>query len=204
MKKLILFFFTLMAFSALFYACDDTKTYAEMMEEEDEAIEAFIKDSNIVVISQTEFYKQDSITDVSKNEYVLLANGVYMQIVDKGSTNLADTIRPNEVVLVRFSEYSLMDKMQTVSNLEVPNLVDEFRYTVSSSSIAGIFSTNPYGAMYYYYQDTTVPAGWLAALAYIRNGAHVKLIVPHKMGHTNAMSSVAPYYYDMVKISFWR
>lgn len=204
MKKILPFIFALMALSAIFYACDDTKTYAEKMEEEDEAIEAFIRDSSITVISQSEFYANDSVTDVSKNEYVQLASGVYMQIVDKGSENLADTIRPNEVVLVRFSEYSLFDKMVTVSNLETPYMVDEFRYTVTSTSIAGIFSTGTVGAMYYYYGSTTVPAGWLAALAYIRDGAHVKLIVPHKMGHDRALSNVYPYFYDLRKIQFWR
>lgn len=204
MKKILPFIFALMAISAIFCACDETKTYAEKMEEEDDAIEAFIRDSNITVISQSEFYANDSVTDVSKNEYVQLASGVYMQIVDKGSENLADTIRPNEVVLVRFSEYSLFDKMVTVSNLETPYMVDEFRYTVTSTSIAGIFSTGTVGAMYYYYGSTTVPAGWLAALAYIRDGAHVKLIVPHKMGHDRALSNVYPYFYDLRKIQFWR
>lgn len=204
MKKILPFIFALMAVSAIFCACDETKTYAEKMEEEDNAIEAFIRDSSITVISQSEFYANDSVTDVSKNEYVQLASGVYMQIVDKGSENLADTIRPNEVVLVRFSEYSLYDKMVTVSNLETPYMVDEFRYTVTSSSIAGIFSTSTVGAMYYYYGSTTVPAGWLAALAYIRDGAHVKLIVPHKMGHDRALSNVYPYFYDLRKIQFWR
>ena len=204
MKKILPFIFALMAVSAIFCACDETKTYAEKMEEEDNAIEAFIRDSSITVISQSEFYANDSVTDVSKNEYVQLASGVYMQIVDKGSENLADTIRPNEVVLVRFSEYSLYDKMVTVSNLETPYMVDEFRYTVTSSSIAGIFSTTTVGAMYYYYGSTTVPAGWLAALAYIRDGAHVKLIVPHKMGHDRALSNVYPYFYDLRKIQFWR
>ena len=204
MKKILPFIFALMAISAIFCACDETKTYAEKMEEEDDAIEAFIRDSSITVISQSEFYANDSVTDVSKNEYVQLSSGVYMQIVDKGSENLADTIRPNEVVLVRFSEYSLFDKMVTVSNLETPYMVDEFRYTVTSSSIAGIFSTGTVGAMYYYYGSTTVPAGWLAALAYIRDGAHVKLIVPHKMGHDRALSNVYPYFYDLRKIQFWR
>lgn len=204
MKKILPFIFALMAISAIFCACDETKTYAEKMEEEDDAIEAFIRDSSITVISQSEFYANDSVTDVSKNEYVQLASGVYMQIVDKGSENLADTIRPNEVVLVRFSEYSLFDKMVTVSNLETPYMVDEFRYTVTSTSIAGIFSTGTVGAMYYYYGSTTVPAGWLAALAYIRDGAHVKLIVPHKMGHDSALSNVYPYFYDLRKIQFWR
>ena len=87
MKKLTLFFFALLAVCLAFQACDNSKTYAEMLEEEKDAIKAFIKDSSIVVISQSEFYAQDSTTDVSRNEYVQLASGVYMQIVDKGSTN---------------------------------------------------------------------------------------------------------------------
>ena len=58
-----------------------------------EAIKAFIKDNNIKVISQTEFYRNDSITDTLKNEYVQLASGVYMQIRDKGSKNPADTVK---------------------------------------------------------------------------------------------------------------
>ena len=32
---------------------------------------------------KVKFYAQDSTTDVSRNEYVQLASGVYMQIVDK-------------------------------------------------------------------------------------------------------------------------
>ena len=75
MKKLTLFFFALLAVCLAFQACDNSKTYAEMLEEEKDAIKAFIKDSSIVVISQSEFYAQDSTTDVSRNEYVQLASG---------------------------------------------------------------------------------------------------------------------------------
>ena len=204
MKKILPFIFALMAVSAIFCACDETKTYAEKMEEEDNAIEAFIRDSSITVISQSEFYANDSVTDVSKNEYVQLASGVYMQIVDKGSENLADTIRPNEEVLVRFSEYSILEEQITCSNIESPFDPDIFRYVVTSSSIAGVFISPSIGGMYYFYGSTTVPAGWLAALTYIRDGAHVKLIVPHKMGHDRALSNVYPYFYDLRKIQFWR
>mgnify|MGYP002228892850 CR=1 FL=1 len=63
MKKLTLFFFALLAVCLAFQACDNSKTYAEMLEEEKDAIKAFIKDSSIVVISQSEFYAQDSTTD---------------------------------------------------------------------------------------------------------------------------------------------
>ena len=53
MKKLVLLFLSLLAFSFAFQACDDSKTYAEMLEEEDDAIAAFIRDNDIQVISQT-------------------------------------------------------------------------------------------------------------------------------------------------------
>lgn len=160
MKKLTLFFLALFAVGFAFQACDNTKTYAEMLDDEKDAIKAFIKDSNIVVISQSEFYARDSTTDVSKNEYVQLASGVYMQIVDKGSSNPADTIKPNDVILVRFEERGLMavDGVKSyLSNLNDPTLVDEFKYTVTSSSIAGIFTK---GYMYLSYGTSVPPVGW--------------------------------------------
>ena len=69
MKKLIYLFLALFTLCIGFQACDDTKTYAEMLDEEDDAIAAFIRDSSITVISQSRFYAQDSVTDVSKNEF---------------------------------------------------------------------------------------------------------------------------------------
>lgn len=198
MKKLTLFFLALFTLGFAFQACDNTKTYAEMLEDEKNAIKAFIKDSNIVVISQSEFYAQDSMTDVSKNEYVQLASGVYMQIVDKGSANPADSIKPNDLVLVRFEEHGLIavDGVKSyLSNLNEPTIVDEFRYTVTSSSIAGLFLQGYMRASY----GTSVPAGWLVALSYVRDGAHVKLIVPSKMGQQKAMQQVYPYFYDIHK-----
>ena len=80
-----------------------------MLDDEDDAIADFIRDSSITVISQSEFYQNDSTTDVSKNEFVQLASGVYMQIVDKGVEDKADTVKNNDIVLVRFSEYCLLE-----------------------------------------------------------------------------------------------
>lgn len=201
MKKLLLLFFILLAVGFSFQACDDTKTYAEMLEEEDDAIADFINKEGIKVISQTEFFDNDSVTDVEKNEFVQLSSGVYMQIVDKGSDNPADTVKNNDLVLVRFMEYSLLDKDTTLNNLTLPYLVDEFKYTASSSSIAGIFIQ---GLMYMAYGYTAVPAGWLVPLPYVRDKAHVRLIVPSKMGHQSAMQYVYPYYYDITKYQIYK
>jgi len=199
MKKLTLFFFALLAVCLAFQACDNTKSYAELLDDEKAAIKAFIKENNIKVISQSEFHANDSTTNVAENEYVQLASGVYMQIVDKGSENPADTVKDNDLVLVRFMEYDIMEKDTTLSNLDDPINVDEFKYTVTSSSIAGIFTQ---GWMSSYY-GTSVPAGWLVPLSYVRDRAHVRLIVPSKMGHSQAIQYVYPYYYDIRKYQIW-
>ena len=62
MKKLVFLFLSLLTAGSLFQACDNSKTYAEMLEDEKDAIKAFIRDSSITVISQTEFYRNDSTT----------------------------------------------------------------------------------------------------------------------------------------------
>jgi hypothetical protein len=202
MKKFPLFLLLLISMSLSFQACDKTKTYAEKLEDEEKAINSFIKDHNITVISQSEFYANDSTTDASPeaNEFVHLTSGVYMQIVDKGSADRNDTIKANDIILVRFMEYGMMEGDTTLSNLSSPETVDEFKYTVTSSSIAGIFQS---GYMYSYY-GSSVPAGWLVPLVYVRNNAHVRLIVPSKMGHNTAIQYVYPYYYDIRKYQIYK
>ena len=193
MKKLTLFFSLLMLACIGFQACDDTMTYAEMKEREDDAVAAFIRDSSITVISQSQFFAQDTTTNLDRNEYVQLVSGVYMQIVDRGVEG--DTIRNNDEILVRFTEYNILDKYLVYSNLEFSYMEDSFRYTESSSSIAGIFMPSSY--YYSYFGSTAVPAGWLVPWDYIYDKARVKLIVPSDMGSSTAMSSVIPYYYDI-------
>ena len=206
MKKLTLFLLVLFALGLGFQACDNSKTYAEMLEEEKDGIKAFIKDSNIVVISQSQFHAQDSMTDVSKNEYVQLASGVYMQIIDKGYKdengkliNPNDTVKNNDIVLVRFSEFDILKGKLSLSNLNAAETVDAFRYTVTSSSIAGLFLQGYMLSVY----GSAVPAGWLVPLSYVGNGARVKLIVPSKMGQQNAMNYVYPYYYYIQKYQIY-
>lgn len=204
MKKLTLFFLSILALSLGFQACDNSKTYAEMLEEEKDGINDFIKKNNIKVISQSEFYANDSVTKTKEkdgvDEYVQLASGVYMQIVNKGSKNEADTVKSNDQILVRFMEYSILDKDTTLSNLNAVEVVDEFLYKVTSSSIAGTFLQGYMLSVY----GLQVPAGWLVPLTYVRDGAHVKLIVPSKMGQQTAMQYVYPYFYDIRKYQIWK
>ena len=69
-----------------FQSCNNGKTYAEMKEEERDAIKRFIELNDIKVIDEEQFAEQDSTTDVSANEYVLFEEtGVYMQVIERGN-----------------------------------------------------------------------------------------------------------------------
>lgn len=206
MKKLVICFLGIVLACMAFNACSDSVTYAELLEDEKEAINNFILDNDIKVITQKEFQDAGCVTDVSKNEYVQTTSGVYMQIIDKGSENIGDTIRNNDMVLARYAEYRLeKDSAATLvmSNLDIGQIsqVDIFRYQKSGNSVSGLFST---GMMYYVYSSQTVPQGWLVPFNYVRDGARVKLIVPSKMGHETAMSAVKAYFYDIHKFQLYR
>lgn len=204
MKKLLLIFFSLLAVGYIFQACDNTKTYAEMLDEEKDAVNAFIRDNKISVISEDEFKAQGYTTNLEKNEYVsFTSNGIYMQIVEKGIEG--DTIRNNNEVVVRLVETDIKTRDTTYFNVVLPGFEnrpdlytypDVFRYVDNGTSIAGVFLQ---GNMPTYQQSTDVPPGWLVALKYVTNFGHVKIVVPSKMGYSEANRSVTPYFYDIRK-----
>ena len=219
MKKLVSLFIALLAIGGIFQSCDNSKTYAEMLEEERDAVNSYIKKYGINVISVDEFEK-DTITDVSKNEYVGFSNGVYMQIVKRYDTTQYATLddappfENNNLILARFVEVDILVNDTTYASnvcnpVQALNLFpDGFRYTDNGYSIYGQFVSEPGLAYYFGYgmggmYDSTVPSGWLMALQYIRDGAHVKLIVPSKVGHSTAQQYVYPYFYDIRKFSIY-
>lgn len=206
MKKLVICFCSLVLACIAFNACSNSVTYAELLEDEKASINNFITDNNIKVITQKEFQDAGCVTDVNKNEFVLTTSGVYMQIIDKGSEIMGDTIRNNDMVIVRYAEYRLEKDSaatQVMSNLGVGQVTnpDIFRYQKTGNSVSGLFKS---GMMYYVYSSQTVPQGWLVPFNYVRDGARVKLIVPSKMGHETAMSVVKAYYYDIHKFQLFR
>lgn len=210
MKKLVFLFLSLLTAGSIFQACDDSKTYAEMLEDEKNAVNRFIKDKGIRIISQDEFEKNDTVT-ASKDagdaydEYVSLSDGVYMQIVDRGVEDKTDTFANNNEICVRYIEEDIMNRDTTSWNVFDEKWADAsmtyanpavFRYVAQGSYVYGTFIEMDY-FWANYYQSTAVPAGWLLALPFVRNYAHVRLIVPSKVGHNSAQQYVNPYYYDI-------
>lgn len=201
MKKLVSLFLSLLALGIFFQSCSNSKTYAELMSEERAAIKDFIKTNKIKVITLSEFEK-DTVTRCpengypDENEYVEFSNGVYMQIVHRGT---GDTIKSRDEILVRFSEYDIKEKEEAASNFDTDGWVDAFYYTFDNYSSMGMFVDYSTFAYTYGITDTAVPTGWLVPLRYIKDRARVRLIVPHKVGHSYASQYVHPFFYDIRK-----
>ena len=216
MKKLVFIsvaFFALVFSQVFFSSCNDNETYAERKDKEKKAVNRFIKDNDFVgpinVISESTFYAQDSLTDVSKNEFVLFnEDGIYMQIVRKGEgQNLVEMSKEqadstiSKVILCRFMEYDIENSDSTHSNFFSPSIVDKMlcTYKHQGRSYTASFTEGYMKSVY----GSNVPSGWLKPLDFIRltryagRQAFVRLIVPHSSGTTNAANYVLPFYYEI-------
>lgn len=194
-----------------FASCSDTETYADKKKKERSAINRYISNKHIKVISEAQFLAQDSTTDVSKNEYVLFDNtGIYMQIVRKGCGEKIKDDGKCVTVLCRFKEYNLLESDST---LQLTNdtlglytwLVEKMEVLNRSGTFDASFDTGS-SLMYSKYSTAAVPSGWLVPLSYINVGcpqsekdeiAFVNIIVPHSQGQSDAATYVYPCLYSI-------
>lgn len=194
-------------------SCDDGETYADQKKKERRAISRFLENNPfggaISVISEQQFFAQDTTTDLSKNQYVLFNDdGIYMQIIRRGegksmiemSKEMPDST-VSKVLLCRFLEYDIENADTTLTNLASTPVVDKMlcKYTRFSKSYSASFTE---GNMLSYYGQS-VPEGWLKPLDFLRltrdteKVAKVRLIVPHSSGTSNASGYVLPYFYEI-------
>ena len=211
-------------------ACKDDETYADQKKKETKAINAFLKRDPLIllgadedtllntpaitVISQEQFEAQDSMTDVSKNEYVLFKNtGVYMQIVRKG---VGEKLKSGDSkrVICRYWEYNILgDSLQSSSKtpywMTNPDIMDVSNNSGTISASFNIDNTQG-GPMYLLYgvsnnNSKAVPTGWIVPLSYVNIGrqmgeegiALVRMILPHSQGTPTATNNVTPFFYEI-------
>ena len=141
MKKLVFLFLSLLTAGSLFQACDDSKTYAEMLEDEKNAVSQFIKDSAIHVISVEEFEKNDTVTKAKANgdaydEFVsFTSEGIYMQIIDRGrgddnggeytdADKEKDKFVDGNIVCTRYAETNIATRELAAFNIPMEEYMD--------------------------------------------------------------------------------
>lgn len=189
-------------------SCNDEETYADQVKRERSAVNAYIADSAVSVISEDQFRAQNYTTNVSKNEFVLFeSSGLYMQIVRKGT---GSPIASGETARIacRYTERNLLTDSIQATNVMYPvfyRFTEIMNVTNNSGTFQGSFDQST-SLMYQFYGSTSIPSGWLAALPYLNMDrwrtdtseiAKVRLIVPHDLGQTYAMQSVYPCLYDI-------
>lgn len=207
MKTLKFLALTLIAIVAL-ASCSDSETYADMKKKERSAINRYIANQKIKVISEDVFNAQNQTTNVDKNEWVLFeGTGVYMQIVREGCGKKLESGK-TEKLLCRFNEYNILESdssLQCTNIISYNWLVEKMTVKNTSGTFSGTFDKKS-SLMYNTYKSTAVPSGWLVPLTYIKLGipasatdeiAKVKLIVPHSMGQSNASQKVYPCMYEI-------
>lgn len=205
MKKLSILLTMVFGLGLFFQSCNNGKTYAEMKEEERDAIKRFIELNDIKVIDEDQFAAQDSTTNVSANEYVLFEEtGVYMQVIERGNGEPLGEGRHE--ILVRYVEERIKSdgESDTISLNTLSSLYahpDEFILTKEDKSYSATFTT--LGAMYNAHTSAYVPSGWLLALNYLKVGreisgrSKIKLILPHSQGTSTATAEVFPCFYEI-------
>ena len=210
MKQTIWAFVALCGMTML-YSCDNGETYADMKEREKNAINRFIKDVDIKVISQDQFFAQDSTTNVEEHEFVLFnEDGIYMQIVERGAgKSMVEMAKEqstdstiSKTILCRFVEYDIEGGDTITTNRYSSSIVDKMlvKYIHRSRRYQASFIE---GKMVEKYKSSVVPQGWIKPLDYIRltrnSGriAKIRIIVPHSSGTSNASGYVLPMYYEI-------
>ena len=140
-------------------SCDDDETYADRRKRERKQVESFINNGvevkdpdsgeiflsvpgNIKMLSESEFYANDSTTDVSKNEYVLFSgSGIYMQIVRRG---IGEKLQDGEraTLLTRFTEFNIAADSITSTNttLDYATLPDVMTVVNTSGTFTASFT----------------------------------------------------------------
>ncbi len=186
MKRFISLFAALPILMSLISACNNGKTYAEMVEEEREIIAQFLADSGFYYV---EGFPTDSFAD--PKEFMLFSDGLYMNVVEFGD---GEAFKSGDEITVRYTEMNL-STLVTISN-EASSMPDVFRYYTYGSYKSGTFYEDE-SSMLTIYSSTSVPSGWLLPLDYVRDGCYVRLIVPHDLGQTDASYYVYPCYYEI-------
>ncbi len=178
----------------LFASCDKTKSYADMLKAEERAIDRLIDEENIVVLKN---YPADGVFE--ENEFYLMDNDVYINVVDSGNGKRIGSKRQNVNTrfVVRFFKSDSLE-------------LDGF----ASTRLPVTFSYQKYSEDYYIWgyvendmnvdpmMSSFICEGLASGLQQVGDSAVVKLIVPFKVGPTSFQMSGEPLYFPKVRYTF--
>ncbi|MDE6264190.1 MAG: DUF4827 domain-containing protein [Paramuribaculum sp.] len=170
----------LIACSAM-QSCSDRKSYAQMLEDENKAVNLFLADQKVIGYIAD---NKDFITGKDAPFYQLDPEGnLYMQVIEKGDGPM---VSDNQVVYFRFTRYNI-------------------NYYTSEGGMTseGNSETIEYGDQSFRYGNTSLESstqwgtGIQVPLSVLPLNSHVKLVVKSQLGWYSEISYVTPFLYDI-------
>ncbi|MCM1109912.1 MAG: DUF4827 domain-containing protein [Clostridium sp.] len=170
------------ALQTIMTACEDTKSYAEMLNDENQAVNVFLSDNKVIneIPADSVFLTGDDAPYYCLDR----ETGVYMQVIDPG-----DGEKPfkGQTVYIRFQRYPLST------------------YTAKEDMEDGSWSGNNSGASptYFKFDDATdynsiqCGTGLQLPLHFLRLNCNVNLVIKSQAGMTEDMSYVTPFLYQV-------
>lgn len=166
-------------------SCSDTKSYAERLTEENQAVNVFLSDQRVA-----DYFPDDGSYEIGPDApyYRMDEEGnVYMQVLDKG--NSARPATDNRVYF-RFTRYPL----SRYENGELGNGAG------NSDDISG---ANGMGSTYFLFDNFKLQAsikygsGIQVPMKYLGSDAKVNLVVKSQFGWYDETSNVVPFLYHI-------
>ena len=171
MKRISYLFFLIFLVSLFASSCSNTKTYAQLLNDEKSLIDGYIKRNNILVV--TTFPTDTPWVKDGREIYALTSSGLYFHMINPGDLTSTDTLELKNTVVPRFKEYTLGIVSDTISNWSTIDY--------------------PYPSDFTYGDLTMSCKAFQEAAFYLkRNNSEGKLIVPSKIGFNADMMSVTP------------
>ena len=173
MKYLTILISLMLATILLLPACkDDNVTYSEELKAEQELINDFISRQQIQVVTvMPAFPWPDKVFYKSKS-------GLYFRLTNEGDIHTQDSILAGDDVLLRFDQYTLNVKSDTISNRSTVDFVDPWEFK--------------------YMDYTQACVAWHEAVSYMKySKAEAQIIVPSKIGFSTFSRPATPIAYDL-------
>ncbi len=183
LKRLIITMFTALSMlmcSVSMTSCDDQKSYAELLDEENDAVDKFLETQKVV-----DKIPADSVFLVGPDApyYKLDEDGyVYMQVLMNGDEG---KVKYNEVVFFRYSRINLLtwaDGGDQVPSGNDNELGSAYSFNFQNTELG---STTQYGK------------GVQMPLNYLEIPCKVNLVIKSKAGSNQDLTSVTPYLYTV-------
>ena len=174
MKKIFIALFPIFLLT-LFVACNNSKSYSELQDDEIITIQNYIKENNIQVVTS-----KPKDNEWSTNVYYKTPAGAYFHLVNAGDKT--DSLTVNSTVGYRFIEYNLDEaKSIRVKNWEPRDYTNPMIFTYGSSA-----------------SITSIGAATYEAIGLMKyKHSEAKIIVPAALNTSNFNQLVTPVSYDL-------